>query len=262
MKRKPAKTNSEITQQVEKEGKSIHVYEKQICSNEAVMSPKTAFSEESHHSSSEANVSHLNVYNARAYTGYNPSSVNESMDLSNYPNQEHFASDMSNKSPQNSFFGPQISSQSHNSINQRTFVKTEKLQNTSNKIISLEGDYSSKSDLSTQNFGYQQFSNTNNSPIMSTEATESPSENSKASEISRPCSVSNLSSEIYNNYDSPKTDPRYSPLSYQQSRYHPYVCPPQQAHQATNFSSFSHQEAHNTQANLNNYFGYNQHGQW
>ena len=247
------------------EGKSTYAYENQSCSNKAVMSSaKNEFSGKSFHSSSEANVSHINAFNDRPYSGISSNSVNECIDLGNYPNQAHFACHMSNSI--NSSFDPQTSSQSqYSQVCQEIFVKTEKQQTAFNKTTSLQGDYSSKSDFPTQNFGYHHLSNNSKSPIISNEARESPSENSRVSEISRSCSVSNLSLEVHKNYDSPQTDPRYSPLSYQQNRYQPYACPSQTALQATNFSFFSHQnhhEAHNSQTNLHNNFDYNQQGQW
>ena len=230
---------------------------------------KDAFVDESFHSSSEANAPRSKSRDDKLYNSYNTNSVYERIDLGNYPNQEQFASHLSTSSPQNSSFVPQTTPQSYcDPIHQEIFVKTEKLQNQFNKVTRLEADCSSNtaSELLINNSGYQQFSNhSNGSPIISNNISGSPSGSSEVSEISRPCSVSNLSLGTHNNYDLPQTNRHYSPLSYQQNRYKPYGLSPHTTPQATNFTFISHQnsqEAHNSQTNFHQNFGYNQPSQW
>ena len=133
-----------------------------------------------------------------------------------------------------------------NSDQDTKVVKTEKLQSPINKHHQgLPADCLSNngSDTSLHNTGYYQFGNHDNgSPQVSNKIRESPSGSSGVSEISRPCSISNLSSGVYDStYDAPQIDRRYSPSSYQQNynRYQPYVRPPQTAPPATSFTFFS-----------------------
>ena len=263
-KRKSAKNNSEKNQQVEYKEKSTYAYDLQTFSNNIPMSPaKGTFGDESFYCSLEANVSHSNAYNNRSNTGYNPNSVYESIDLGNYSNQNQHKSHLSNSSPQNSFLGSHISPKSQDEpLSQEILVKTEKQQKPFIKITHSEDDRSIiDKNYIPHNVGYHQFSNY--SPIISNNTSESHSGNSDASEISRPSSVSNLSSG-YNNYDSSQVETRYSPLSYQQIRYQPYYYPLQTAPQTTNdslFSQKSHQEIQN-RANLQDIHGFDQQSQW
>ena len=184
----------------------------------------------------------------------NADAVYENSELGNYPNMETFVAashgspQLSNFSPQN--FSPKPQQKQSDFKKQETVVKTE---NPFNKIIDSNSDCDSVIDAHINNCNFQQFGNHINDTM------GSPSGSSEVSEISRPCSVS-----LYH-HESPQIHPTYSPLSYQQNSNHLYGNQPQTAPQGTNFSPFFHknsQEAHNSQAHLNNNFEYNQQGQW
>ena len=185
----------------------------------------------------------------------NGNSIYENSELGNYPNMEtfvvssHVSPQLSNLSPQNCSPKPQ---QKQCGIkNQETVVKTE---NTIDRIIDSNSDCNSVIDIPIHNCNFQQFSKHINDTM------GSQSGSFGVSEISRPCSVSNLSVSLYN-YESSEMYPTYSPLSYQQNRNHLYGNQPQTALKGTQFSHFFHnnpQEAHNSQANLHENFEYNQ----
>jgi len=101
----------------------------------------------------------------------------------------------------------------------------------SNGHCGLQNDYirSTVSNSTISNTSYYNYNN--KSPITSNRKTGS----SRGSELSRPSSVSNMSSGVLN-YDSPQTDPRYSPMSYHQNRYQPYNVPSNTALHAISFT--------------------------
>ena len=293
-KRKHVKNNSEKTKNVEQlvdDRKLNNPYEHQNYSVEATLSStEEVFGDKQSESFPGANATQSKAHSDKFHPGYNQNSVYESYNIGSYPNtstfvsENHASSPLPNSSLQKSPINPQPVFQNQRLKNKNTLVKTETLQNSIDRNSCLETDCLSNtgSDLSTHNSEYhhngnysnesstvsnnnksiQQFSN--QSPQMYNKIRGSPLEISSVSESSQTSSVSNLTNAVYN-YDSPRTDPRYAPMSYQQNRYQPHMHPPQTAPQATNFTFFSHQnpqEAQNYQANLYNNFGYNQPSQW